>query len=77
MRDLARLDFGGAFMVSTSTGKLLTTAEAADILGVSEATLHSWRYRRIGPPYLKLAHKTVRYSRPELESWLRRQRVER
>ena len=33
---------------------LMSTSEAAAFLCVSEDTLHSWRHRRVGPPWVML-----------------------
>lgn len=35
----------------------------------SRRLLRQWRYRRCGPPYLKIGH-LVRYRRADLEVWL-------
>lgn len=39
----------------------LTPGQAAAILNVSPRTLQSWRCKGIGPVYLKLTPKVVRY----------------
>lgn len=51
--------------------KLLTPAETAQALNVSEFTLESWRVRGCGPSYVKLTRKTVRYPLDEIELWLK------
>jgi len=54
--------------------QLLTTAQVAEILGVSEGTLSTWRCtRRVEVPYLKIGGR-VRYKRSEVEAWARTQR---
>lgn len=50
--------------------RLLTPADLAEMLGVEVATLVDWRYRRQGPPWIKLGHRTVRYRRTSVERWL-------
>lgn len=57
--------------------RLLTPAEAAEVLGVTEAALAQWRFRRVGPTYMKLNERTVRYSHGQLEEWVVLQTVER
>jgi excisionase family DNA binding protein len=54
----------------TIAPELLTTAEAARLLGIGERTL--WRHSRSGaaPAPLKIGG-TVRYSRQELLDWVR------
>jgi predicted DNA-binding transcriptional regulator AlpA len=55
--------------VNILNDKLLAPADVADILGVPINSLKMWRYRRTGPPWLKLG-RHVRYRREELERWL-------
>lgn len=50
--------------------ELLTPTDLAELLGVEVTTLVDWRYRRHGPPWIKLGHRTVRYSRNAVERWL-------
>lgn len=47
----------------------LTTSEAAQHLGVSEATLRKWRITGGGPRYRKLG-RAVRYAADDLASFL-------
>lgn len=54
---------------------LLCAKQAADLLGVSDATLAAWRSRRRGPPYVKVG-RSVRYELETLREWVQRQRVE-
>lgn len=49
---------------------LLTTAEAATILGTSPRTLEDWRFRGGGPVYRKVGRRLVRYSAADLERFL-------
>ena len=42
----------------------LTPAEAAEILHCSPATLKDWRYKAIGPRYVRLGYRSIGY-RPE------------
>lgn len=56
---------------------LLNDNEAAIKLGVSPATLRSWRCRGIGPPFIKLgssSNASVRYNPIDLDDFLRRGR---
>lgn len=52
--------------------KLLSTAEAADLIGVSESTLRGWRYHGTGPRYARIGQK-IKYSPRDLEAWWRKQ----
>lgn len=53
--------------------ELLTPAEAAALLGVSVRTLEDWRYRRTGPPWVRLGGQ-ARYEPSELRRHLDRNR---
>ena len=44
------------------SGNLITTKDAASLLGVSVCTLEKWRKRGIGPSYLRLGPRSIRYS---------------
>jgi excisionase family DNA binding protein len=48
--------------------KMLTTAEAAQYLGLSKATLEAWRVHGHGPVFCKMS-KAVRYSAENLEQF--------
>lgn len=49
--------------------RLLTSTEVAEFLDVPVNSLKMWRYRRTGPPWLKVG-RHVRYRRGDLERWL-------
>ncbi len=48
--------------------RLLTTSEAAELLGVSQAFLANLRVAGDGPSFFKLG-RAVRYSRDQLFEW--------
>lgn len=52
----------------------MAEGEAAQYLGVAPATLRQWRCQKRGPVYHK-SGRTVRYSRSDLERWIRSSRV--
>ncbi len=56
---------------AVSIGDAVPDREAARILGVSVKTLSNWRWRQIGPPYLKYTgrHGSVRYLLSDLAAW--------
>lgn len=64
--------------ISTSP-KLMTPAECAEFLGVSESVLFDWRRRPSaatqGPPYLHITERTIRYDRDDVLAWARERRV--
>lgn len=48
---------------------LITPAELAERLRVSVAHLANWRYRGVGPKFVKMG-KLVRYQESAVEEWL-------
>ena len=48
---------------------LLTPSEVAEYLGVTQATLTDWRYRRRGPEFLRVG-RLIRYRKDSLLLWL-------
>ena len=51
---------------------MLSPAQVAAILSVPEGTLQAWRVNGTGPRWVRVG-RHVRYSRAELERWLREQ----
>lgn len=53
-------------------GRLLTSREVAELLGVSEKYLRAMRYRPdlSGPPFIKMG-RAVRYAPGDVNAWLR------
>ena len=49
---------------------LLTTVEAAYLLGLSPRTLEAMRLRGGGPPYIAVTPKAIRYHRGDLKNWI-------
>ena len=61
-------------MTSNTTDDLLTPSEAAKYLKLSKYSLREWRRRRragdlVGPEYIRIGHKTIRYSIADLEKF--------
>jgi Helix-turn-helix domain len=57
---------------------LLNDHQTAKQLGISPATLRSWRCRGIGPTFVKMGNGTkapVRYSESDLEQFIAQSRV--
>lgn len=48
---------------------LLTPRDVATRLAVTIGTLVDWRFRRVGPPYVKVG-KLVRYPADALAAWI-------
>lgn len=52
--------------------RLITVQELADYLEVPVKTLYAWRYRREGPPGLRVG-RHLRYRCADVERWIQRQ----
>jgi len=55
--------------MTTQPNELLHPAAVAETLGVPVRTLEAWRYRREGPPYVKVGRR-IRYRSVDLENWI-------
>ncbi|GHA46353.1 hypothetical protein GCM10008927_09450 [Amylibacter ulvae] len=55
--------------------QIMTPAQAADFLGVSDYYLLDLRKRKSGPAYSQPASKIVRYMRDDLIAWMNEHRV--
>ncbi|MEZ3158170.1 helix-turn-helix domain-containing protein [Microbacterium sp. BWR-S6Y] len=49
---------------------LLTQREVVGLLGVSHRTLEDWRLTKTGPAFVKLGHRTVRYTADDVHSFI-------
>lgn len=58
-----------------TTNELLSQRQVALRLGVSARTIEGWRARGVGPPFLRLSARAVRYRSSDLEQWLDQHRV--
>ena len=56
--------------IPTDHTALLTTAEAAYLLGLSVRTLETLRLRGGGPTFIALRTRAVRYQRDDLNAWI-------
>jgi hypothetical protein len=54
--------------------EFLETSEAATLLRIKPTTLVSWRWRGIGPSYIKCGHRVL-YDRADLLQWANSNRV--
>ncbi len=55
---------------TSDTTRALTDREVADLMGLSVATLRSWRHRGKGPRFLRLG-RSVRYLPSDLAEFVR------
>jgi predicted DNA-binding transcriptional regulator AlpA len=63
---------GGTGMQRTDATALLTAPELARRLNVSLHTVLSWRLNGLGPPFIRLTNRSVRYRLADVDRWLRR-----
>jgi Helix-turn-helix domain len=52
----------------------LNTVQAAEWLGMSANTLRDWRSREIGPPYIVISPRCIRYAIEDLEKYVAERR---
>lgn len=57
----------------TMTNRLLTTAEAAEFLGVSKAFLERDRWAGARVQFIKIGSRAVRYRLSDLDNYIERQ----
>ena len=59
-----------------ATKRVMNEHEAAEWLGLDVTTLRDWRFRRVGPAYLKYLNKSVRYPAAELTRFSDQSRIQ-
>ena len=57
--------------VNPTKERLLTPAEASNLLGVSRETLRQWRKTGYGPPMSDHEGRNIRYPEGPLKAWIR------
>jgi predicted DNA-binding transcriptional regulator AlpA len=55
---------------------LLTTDQASDLLGLQAATLKKWRILGIGPEYVRLGRRSIRYRQSDVRAFISQNHVE-
>ena len=55
-------------------GRLISAQRTAALLQIDRATLRRWRKRNIGPPFIRLGPKLIRYRDDDIKSYLDAQR---
>ncbi len=56
--------------------RLLDPKEAAGLLGCTESALALWRRQRVGPVYVRLGQRLIRYRSEDLFRWVHANQVE-
>jgi helix-turn-helix protein len=51
------------------SSRFMTEVETAAYLDTTPGTLRTWRYRRTGPPFVKIVNR-VKYDRVAIDRWL-------
>jgi uncharacterized protein YjcR len=59
----------------TNLTRSLNTAEAAEMLGVRPATMRGWKSQRVGPPFIQLSPRCVRYDEHDIQTYANERRV--
>lgn len=62
-------------MDRTAEIRMINTADAAGMLGVSTHTLRGWRNADAGPPWYKI-EGSIRYNLADLLEWIEQQAVD-
>jgi hypothetical protein len=52
--------------------QLIASAAVAERLGLNIGTVANWRLRGIGPPWIRLSRRAVRYRVRDLDAWIAR-----
>lgn len=60
---------------STQKRTYLTATQVAEVIHMCPRTLANWRYRRMGPPWIKVGGRPL-YEESALHSWLDAHTVE-
>ena len=55
---------------------LLTPPEVAAMLGSTVATLADWRVDRVGPPWIPITPRCIRYQLRDLQAWIESKRID-
>ena len=56
--------------------EMLTERQAAALIGVAAPTLNRWRCKRIGPAFVRVSARCIRYNVADVKAWLEARRVE-
>jgi predicted DNA-binding transcriptional regulator AlpA len=56
------------------TPRWIDEKEVSQIMGIAVQTLRNWRFKRVGPPYVKVS-KAVRYRVDEVIDFMERKKI--
>ena len=54
---------------------LLRQEQVAEMLQLSPSTLEDWRWKRLGPPFIRVSRGCIRYEEGDIKQWLETLRV--
>jgi predicted DNA-binding transcriptional regulator AlpA len=54
---------------------MLTSEQAAQMIGLTKSTLAQWRHHGIGPDYIRISGVSIRYAESAVKEWLEQRRV--
>ena len=49
--------------------------EISDYSGISVSALRAWRFRGVGPTYVKVSRRLIRYKITDFEDWMKERQV--
>lgn len=53
---------------------LISTKQAAKMLGAEPATLRGWRCAKIGPPFIRISSRSVKYDERDIQTYVAERR---
>ena len=56
--------------------EILSETGAGQLVGVVGHTMRKWRQLRIGPPYIQVSGRCIRYRKADVLRWLEQRRVQ-
>jgi predicted DNA-binding transcriptional regulator AlpA len=57
-------------MSTESCSTFLTTAQFAQRIGIRKTTAAGWRSRGVGPKFVRLSRRCVRYDSTAVDAWI-------
>ena len=54
---------------------MLTSDQAAAMIGLTKSTLAQWRHHGIGPDFIRISGVSIRYTESAIKEWLEARRV--
>lgn len=54
--------------------KLISTEQAAEMLGAKPSTLRNWRCAKTGPPFIQITKRSVKYIQEDIEKYVAERR---